>query len=538
MGAKVKEVGGGTATPVANEFNNFLMQQLGGGGNRPAGWSNFGPGSPGWNPVTAATVQQQSNAQQPQQQSQTGFQNAFQNAISGQVQDNSGAGGALQNFFKNPNANNLNLPQFQNQFVTPQFRDANLSQLPTNFGAGQTGMANLSGFGNTATANTPFNAVESQFTPQLQGLMNSGAQNMNNFNIGNGGFSAASNGAQVQMDPGMDFRQAYDALGQDPLMERNRMKAVADMRARFGAEGAGSLGTGAQVAEGNLNAELAAQDASMRRGQSMQLMGQDLANRSAIAGVGLQNRGQDMQTSIANMQGGLQGAQNMTSGFNAQNNALGQMLGAAGQARGQDFNAQQNMQQLMSQQGMFNAGQQNTMQQNMLGAALQNQGMGNQFGLGAAGLNNSAMQNNNLNNMNMTQFQNTFNQNNANSMAQFGQANNALNSQNMTNQAQINNQMLQSMIGQGLNMNQLGNSNMMGALAQLFGAFGQANQLGNPQAQTIQQPSPWAQGANMLGSLAGSWLAGGGGNPFGGGGGGMVPRGGSGGGGYSRPVWG
>ncbi|WP_196301202.1 hypothetical protein, partial [Streptococcus pneumoniae] len=90
------------------------------------------------------------------------------------------------------------------------------------------------------------------------------------------GFSGATAGADVQMQPGMDYGQAYNTLGQDPLMERNRMRAVADMRARFGAEGAGALGTGAQVAEGNLNAELAAQDASARRNQSMQLMGQDL----------------------------------------------------------------------------------------------------------------------------------------------------------------------------------------------------------------------------------------------------------------------
>jgi hypothetical protein len=520
-------------------------------------------------------------------QQTSNFGSAFQNAMSGNVQDMSGAGGALRNFFggmqgggqqgnqysglqsnadfmsnvdpNDPRANTpefrqymqsranavagqqqggqqggqqfqgqLNIPQFQNQFTAPQFNQAQTSALPTNFGAGQTGMADLSQFGNVAQSNFGINPLQSQFTGQLQGLIGAGQSAMNNFQNG-GGFSAANAGADVSMQPGMDFGQAYNTLGQDPLMERNRMRAVADMRARFGAEGAGALGTGAQVAEGNLNAELAAQDASNRRNQSMQLMGQDLNNRQAMAGVGLQNRGQNMQTSIANMQGGLQGAQNQISGFNAQNSALGQLLGAAGQGRGQDLQTGLGQQQLGANQSMFNAGQSNDMQQQMMNAFLQNQGMGNQFGLGAAGLNNSAMQTNNANNINTSQFQNTFNQNNANSNAQFGQANNALNSQNMTNQSQVNNQMLQNMIGQGLNMNQMGNANMMQMLQNLFGSFGQANQLGTAQRQTTVTPNPWGQAAQAglgiagtllggpLGGMAGSALGGlfGGGNSVG-----------------------
>jgi hypothetical protein len=319
------------------------------------------------------------------------------------------------------------------------------------------------------------------------------------------------------------------------------------------------LGTGAQFAESNLNAAFNAQDASNRRNQAMQLMGQDLNNRQAMAGVGLQNRGQNVQTAIANMQGGLQDAQNQIGGFNAQNNALAQMLGAAGQARGQDFQNQSvnrgfdvNQLGLGAQQSMFNAGQANDVMAQMLQGTLQNQGLGNNFGLGAAGLNNAAMQNNNANNINTSQFQNQFNQNNSQFGAQFGQANNALNSQNMTSQAQINNQMLQNMIGQGLNLNQLGNANTMQMLAQLFGGFGQSNQLGTAQRQNVVTPSAWGQAANMLTQLGGNWLQSGGGNPFGGGGnsfGGGMPSGGWGsqgsgwtrgipGGTYSGPSWG
>ena len=512
MGARVRETGGGSSVGVADQFNNFLSQQLQNPRNamprQVQGMGRQDDFGMGMNDaaVNGGIIQQMSNSMQPQQQT-SNFGNAFQNAMSGQVQDMSGAGGALQNFFQNPSANNLNLPQFQNQYTGPQFTQAQTSALPTNFGAGQTGMADLSQFGNAAQSQFGINPLNSQFTGQLQGLIGAGQNAMNNFS-NNGGFSGATAGADVQMQPGMDYGQAYNTLGQDPLAQRELMLARADQRARFGAEGAGGLGTGAQFAESNLNAAFNAQDASNRRNQAMQLMGQDLANRSAFAQTGLQNRGQNVQTAIANMQGGLQGAQNQISGFNAQNNALGQMLNAAGQARGQDLQTGLGQQQLGANQSMFNAGQQNDMQTAMMNAFLQNQGMGNQFGLSAAGLNNNAMQTNNANNINTSQFQNTFNQNNAQNSAQFGQANNALNSQNLTNQSQINNQMLQNMIGQGLNMNQLGNANTMQMLQNLFGSFGQANQLGTAQRQTTVTPNPWMQGAqlgvDLIGAIAGA----------------------------------
>ncbi|MCE2973026.1 MAG: hypothetical protein LW852_06225 [Sediminibacterium sp.] len=528
MGARTRQVGGGSATPVADEFNNFLLGQLrtvGGGGTpmlspaNPQFLQQFDRNNPNTN-FENWSRQQQSNANQPAQQSGSAFGNAFNNALTGQVQDNSGAFGQLRNALADPSQ--FNAPtNFQNPYNSQQFAGANLSQLPTNFGAGMTGRADLSGFGNTATAN--FNTqqnlggVNSGFSGTLNDLISRGS---NNLNMG-GGFSAAGAGPEVNMNQGMDFRQAYDTLGQDPLMERNRMRAVADMRARFGAEGAGGLGTGAQFAESNMNAELAAQDASARRGQAMQLMGQDLADRNAMANVGLQNRGQNVQTSIANMQGGIQGNQNQISALNA-------LTSAAVAGRGQDMSTGlgmrgQNLEQLGlgNQQSMFNAGQTNNVNMNMLGANLQNQQMGNNFGLGAAGLNNNAMQNNNANAMGMAGMQNNFNLANANNMAQFGLGTNQLNSQNMG----MNNNMFNSLINSGMNMNALGNSNMMGMLGQLFGGFQQSNALGTPQAQVISQPSPWAQGANMLGQLGSAWLMGGGGNPFGGrGGGGNIPQ--------------
>jgi hypothetical protein len=507
MGAQTKQVGGGSATPMAGNFNNFLNQQLMGGGgpspqqqqlmNAQQHFQNMGGqfGNRAAGMLNNQIMQQQSNQQQPGQQS-SAFQNGFNAMMGGNVNDISGAGGAIQQYFQNPSN------QFTNQYQNQQFQGANLSQLPTNFGQGQTGMADLSGFGNAAQSN--FNPMQqlrgvgdSQFNSMLMNMIQSGGQMQGQSGFGGG----PSAGPGVELAPGMSYGDAYNTLGQDPLMERNRMKAVADQRARFGAEGAGALGTGAQFAEGNLNAELLAQDASMRRGQSMQLMGQDLAERSAGANVGLQGRGQDLQGSIAGMQGALQGAQNMNQ-FNTTN--LGNLLSAAGQGRGQDFNSQLGMRgQDLSQlgmgldQSMFNAGQQNNMQGNMLNAALQNQGMGNSFGLGAAGLNNQAMQNNNQNAMGMAGMQNNFNLQNAGSNAQFGNA-----------AQQGNANFFQNMINQGMGMNQLGNQNTMGMLNQLFGGFGQANALGTPQAQMIQQPSQWGQLLNAGLTLGGGFLGG------------------------------
>ena len=561
MGAKVRETGGGTAAPVANSFNDFLMQQLRGPATAqtapyasPQGYNNpavqgginqqnsnqaqpfqqtanmmqgpgAGPGGPGqmysglqsnqdfmsgmdpndprigtpefqqYMGARANAVQGQGQAPQMsaggQPQQGGGFQGAFQNQLSGNVNDLSGANGALQNFFQNPSQNNIQT-NFGNTFNPAQYQAAQTQQLGTNYGQGQTGMANLGQFGNATQSN--FNSqgpINSQFTQGLQGMMGQGMQQMQN---GNGGFSAATAGPDVALQGGMDFGGAMNTLGQDPMFARNQARAIADTRARFGAEGAGSLGTGAQFAEGNLNAELIAQDASQRRAQAMQLMGQDLNERQTGANVGLQNRGQNMQTSIANMQGGLQANQNQTS-------LLNQLMGAAGSARGQDMQTQLGQLGLGNQQSMFNAGQQNDAQNQLMQGMLTNQGLGNQFGLGAQTLNNNAMQTNNANSINQGQFQNTFNQNNNQLSAQYGLGANQLNSQNQN----LNNQMFQGMVNSGLNLNQLGNSNIQGMLGQLFGGFQQANGLGTAQRETTVTPNPWMQGAQMGVDLVGAF---------------------------------
>ena len=158
--------------------------------------------------------------------------------------------------------------------------------------------------------------------------MNSG---MNAFNSNpTGGFSAAATPADVALAQGMNIDTAMSKAGNLPFNEIMRQRAIADQRARFGAEGAGSLGTGAQFAEATMNADLTARNQQEQFNRALNLMGQDLNERSTGANVGLQNRGQNIQTAIANMQGGIQGAANANS---ARNSMFNSMAGLSGQAR-------------------------------------------------------------------------------------------------------------------------------------------------------------------------------------------------------------
>lgn len=491
MGAKTKQVGGGTATATANNWNQFLNSQLQGGMNQAT-----------------------SNAQQPGMQQQ-GFSQALQGMLGGQGgQDVSGAGGLLQKYFQGGGGGGM---ADLSGFGTPQTATAGTAQTAQ---AAGTGMADLSGFGTAAQTGGTGMADMSQFGPAAQSGFNTQAPISSDFTsmlrnmIQGGAGGGVGAGANVELARGMDYGQAYNTLGQDPLMERERQRAVAEQRARFGAEGAGALGTGAQYAESNLNAELAARDASQRRAQAMQLMGQDLQERMGGANVGLQNRGQNLQASMASAANALQGQANMMS--------------ALGQARGQDLNTALQQMQLGAQQGQFNAGQQNAMQQAMMQAQLQNQQMGNQMGQFNTGQQNAmqqAMLQAQLQNQQMGNQQGQFNVGQTNQMNQFntGQQNqmNQFNAgqgnamQQAMLQAALQNQQLGNqfglgMLGQGMNMNQLAQQGQQNAMNQMFGAFGQTNQLGTPQAQMVTQPSMLGQLGNAALGLGAAYLTGGG----------------------------
>jgi len=645
MGAKVQQTGGGANVGTSNAWNQFLNQQLTGGAQPSGPTGAFMPGVGSLDPTLQGMINQGvSNSQQPQQQQQ-GFQQAFQGMLGGNVRDVSGAGAALSNYFQNQPA----VTKFESPYTSQTLQTAQTTNLPTNFGAGQTGMANLSQFGTAAQAAAPerVNAATSNVdlnrgfgaTPQQIQAAQSAFNSMQGFGqqapqvaaaqaafntqaslgpnpsggqfdqmlmdlITRGGAAEAQGGyTAAQAQPGVQLGQAAQVDLNNPLVaaqlegiRRAETQAAADLRARFGAEGAGALGTGAQFAEAQLRSEFAPRQAAILQQSIQQQQQQDLAERQAQAQTALSGRGMDVQTAIANMQGGLQGAQNVNQ-FNTAN--LGNLLSAATagrgqnlqtglgvrgqnleqlglgaqqaalnaqlqqqaglanaqnflQARGLDINqlglgqqqalANAQMQQqasmqnaanqlqargldinqlgLQAQQGQFNAGQQNqvglqnaanalqgnmfnagqsnALQQAMMNAQLQNQQLGNQFGLGAANLNQQAGQLNNANALAGAQMANQFNLSNAQNMGQFGLGTNQLNAQ----QQQAAQNLFQNMIGQGLNLNQMGNANTLAALSQLFGGLQQSNALGTAQRETTVTPNPWMQALQMGAQVA------------------------------------
>jgi hypothetical protein len=620
MGAKVRETGGGANVGTSNAWNQFLNQQLSGGSQQGGPTGNFMPGLSGLNPQLQGMINQGvSNSQQPQQQQQ-GFQQAFQGMLGGNVRDVSGAGQAISDYFAKPEVYRINNETFSNPYTAQTFQSPTTTALPTNFGSGMTGMADLSrtgdatqsnvdlnrGFGtrpqNINAAQSTFNAMQGygQQAPNVsaaQSMFNTQASLgptptggafdqmlMDLINRGSGA-EAQSGFNEASVQPQVQLGQAAQVDLNNPLVaaqlegiRRAETQAAADLRARFGAEGAGALGTGAQFAEAQLRSEFAPRQAAILQQSIQQQQAQDLAERQAQAQTALGGRGMDVQTAIANMQGGLQGAQNVNQfntanlanllqaatagrgqslqtglgvrgqnleqlGLGAQQAALNaqlqQQAGLANaqnflQSRGMDINqlslAQQQslanaqaMQQasmqnaanalqargmdinqmgLQAQQGQFNAGQANALQQAMLNARLQNQQLGNQFGLGAASLNQQAREINNANALAAAQMGNQFNLSNQQNLANFGLGTNQLNAQNALQAGQLNNQMFQNMIGQGLNLNQLGNANTIAALAQLFGGLQQANALGTAQRDTTVTPNPWMQGLQILGQIA------------------------------------
>ncbi len=520
MGAnKVSTIGGGSATGTANNWNQFLGQQLGQTPQSQQGTQELQAlqsmmSLPGANKAAIQNrINQisQSNQASNAAAGPSAFQNLFNNAASGTVNDQSGSYGALQGMIQG-GPGQMTAQPYQNPYTSQQFQGADLTKLPTDLFAGQNGMANLGQVGQVGPTN--FDVMKGyggqQATSQYDGGL---AQILSQLGMGGSGQVGS---AQTSLDPArqIDTNDPYVAAQQQGLQRQKEIDA-ANLRARFGAQGAGALGTGAQFAEGNLRAAYAPQEASILQDAIRFGTQQDLAERQAKAGVGLQSNAQALQAAMASASNGLHG----------QNMALSGLL----QGRGQDLN------QLLANRGMdinqlglglnqAQGNQQAGIQQRGqdLSSLLQNQQQGNQFGFNAAAQNSQNQQNNNLNGLNLSQLMNNFNLNNAGQQAQYGQATNALNSNNF-NQGQNN--WLQA-LGLGNQQNALGNANQQGLLQQLFGAFGQANGLGTPQAQTSVQPSAgsqWAQGLLGLGGAAlggplGGMIGGQLGNMFGGGG--------------------
>jgi len=516
MGASTKTVGGGAATQTGNQFQGFLQQMMGGGGqNTPNGMpplQSKPAGMPNdlWNHIR----QQQSNQAQPGAQTAANsggmFGQMVNNAASGNVNDQTGAGAALgQMINAGPNAG----PQYSNPYQSQQFQGFNPTQLSTNYGG--SGMADLSGFGNVGPTNQDVTQGmgqqgSSNFTSALQQLMQQGG---NMLGQGGGYGNVGIGNVALQGQSNIDTNSPYIQAAQQAA-ERQMRLAVADNNARFGAEGASGLGTGAQFANSQLQAQYAPQLAMQIQQNIAQQQQQDLAERGTQANVALGNQGNQLQAGIANQNAGLTSA-------GQQQNLFSNLLGAASTGRAQDFqNQSTNRGMDISQMGLgLNQAQGNqgaalTQQGQMLSGMLQNQGMGNQFGLANNAQNSQNMQQNNANGMNMAGMANNFNLANAGNTAQYGLGTNQLNSNNY-NQGQNN---FMQALSQGLGVNAMGNQNQQNLLGQLFGANMQATGIGTPQAQTIQQPSAASQALGFAAPFITGGLTGGLGNMFGGGG--------------------
>ena len=296
MGDKTKQVGGGTATGVGNDFMKFLQDGLSTGQfGKTAGTkfgSKFGQGS---NQTTAADAMTRTN---PLAKAQ-------------------GMGGAIDNML------NGGPP-------TPQY------------GVDTAGLSNLAGEGFSFDKFNPASVDFSTFnTNGLKG-----------FDSGLGGFQGGIGGNQqfqqmlqqmgaagpnvAGQGPGNFAYGATDLSPYTAALDRAKMLDKADLRARFGAAGGMAFGTPAAFAEGNFDAATNAANASTLADITMR-------DRQSQLGAGQLNS----QNSIANLQAMLQGnAQNMqgkSTALSALGSALGQDQGDTLQAmisKGQlDLNA-------------------------------------------------------------------------------------------------------------------------------------------------------------------------------------------------------
>jgi len=540
--------GGGAATPVANEFQSWLMTQLTGNGNaggqfmgqqqrplnswlNPLGHGNGGgtyqnegagngaAGGPNMTPQQRAAYERfinsngvfqgtrnapvNSSGMQPRMgnanplpnsfnSSGSPFTNSFNNMLNGQIPDPSGANAAIASGIGS-GASQYG-QNYQNPYQNQQFQSAELSQIPTQFGQGQTGTADLSGVNQTALSSYTARGANSGFSDTISGLLGRGQSALGNTSIPQASAQQANIGPGIALEAATQFdmnNPYFNAL--KTQQERALTEATANNNARFGAAGAGAIGSGAQLANSNLQSAASA-DQTVALQQALQgLQQQDLSERGTRADVGLNSRGQDAQVGIANMnaslQAGLGNQQAMLQGMSQNNNFSNDLLQSALAGRGQDFNQQQSMDRMGLEQALQNSGFMNTRNGQQLQALLANQGLGNQFGLGAAELNNGARQMNNSNAMSQANSQNGFNLTNANQRANFQGQSNQLNSQNF----QQNQQNFLNMLGMGQNTNQMANQNQAAALAQLFQSFGQSTGLGieGRNTQTNQQGSPW-----------------------------------------------
>ena len=302
--------------------------------------------------------------------------------------------------------------------------------------------------------------------------------------FGGGGASAGMAGTSATGVP--DFFGNMTQLGQvdmnDPQfaalaqkLQQDSDLGRANMRERFGGN---ALNSGASLAESQYNAQV------------------NPANMLAMGQLGAQMRG----LNLADFQGLEQAYQGR----------LG--LGSQSQLSNRGISSNESIANAGNATQASIANANNAVQYGQMGLQGQGQILDYLLGAGNLGLNSAN-----------SGAQNAYNAFNANNNA------NQNNNSNAFNQAQMANNFNQGIFGQQ-SANTLGGYNaglasQQGMMNQLFGAFGQSNSLGTPQAQTVEVQNPWMQGLQALGGVAqgaaGIYGAVKGGQGFGGGGGGM-----------------
>ena len=253
------------------------------------------------------------------------------------------------------------------------------------------------------------------------------------------------------------------------MQDRNKAADVANLRARFGASGGSSMGSGAQYSEGNY---LAAANP-----QNQLAMGSLMRSQQ---GMDLQQQGLNSQTRLGLLGAGAQdtlgrlGLSNQSQLGNRQIGSNESIANAGNETSASISNSQVGMQ---GKQALLNY----MLGKGQLGLQGLQQDSGN--ALSQAGFNNGAMQTNNMNNYNQNQSRNQFDMN------LFGQ-----NSQNSLQNQQLMNQW-------GVQGAQLGQQGQLGGLNMMNNSFNQASQLGQAQATNVVSPSPFSQAVGALGAI-------------------------------------
>jgi hypothetical protein len=502
MGASTKTVGGGGASGVADDFNNYLRQGLNNGVYGAAGQTGGMSGA----------INDLLNGGASKGLDLNGYK-SFMNQFGDTA--NKFSGNPIQTQPINPidySGTGFNPGMFTQGFGSsaPQSQGYDFGSILNKINQGAPG-------GSFDPGKFDFSSILNQ-TGSTAGLQSAGDFSQPLFQAANRlqGNTIQTPGINLQgFDPNDPTMQAYSQV-----LDKQNTNNIADLRSRFGATGGASRGTPAAVAEAQYRQNLPAQ------------------NLTTLNSIYNQNVGNQLNAAGLNQQGILGAGSINNQNFSNVLSGLGQAGSLGIQGRGQDLT------NFLQSRGLDITGAGTAAQNSIAAGANQLQGRGQDInsilqslGLGLQG-NQAAAQN-----QTDTQGQNlqNFLQSRGLDLSQLGlgqgllgmnQSGNQFNSNQGFNAQNNNLQALMQMLSSGGNL-ALGGSNLalggaglqqqgqMGMLQQLMDSFRQANQLGTPQAQTVSKPSTFQNILSGINGITGAvkgiqGLF----NPFGGGGGG------------------